>query len=285
MEALSFSEPECIWNGRAVLGEGPFWSEAGQALFWVDIKAPAIYRHDPASRTTMHWPMPEAIGCLIEDGPDRFIAALKSGFAYITLGQVGHAPAITAIADPESGKPQNRFNDGKRAPDGSIWAGSMDDTETGVSGQWWRLSPGGEVSLLEDAAFKVTNGPAFDAGRDRVFLTDSAAQIIYVADLLDNGRGYANRTPFVQFGRGDGYPDGMTVAPDGSLWVAFWDGACIRRFAPDGALLQTVPVPARRPTSVCWSPDQRKLYVTSASIGLKPGGLDGGVFCLEVLAT
>ena len=32
-----------------VLGESPFWDEDGAALWWVDIRAPAIHRWSPAS--------------------------------------------------------------------------------------------------------------------------------------------------------------------------------------------------------------------------------------------
>jgi D-xylonolactonase len=43
---MSLVEPmvECVWPVEAVLGEGPVWSAAEQALWFVDIKAPAIHR-------------------------------------------------------------------------------------------------------------------------------------------------------------------------------------------------------------------------------------------------
>ena len=36
-----------------------------------------------------------------------------------------------------------------------------------------------------------------------------------------------------------GIPDGMTVDRDGNLWVAFWDGSCVRSFSPEGERLAT----------------------------------------------
>jgi L-arabinonolactonase len=33
----------------AILGESPVWSVDDQVLYWLDIKAPALHRYDPAS--------------------------------------------------------------------------------------------------------------------------------------------------------------------------------------------------------------------------------------------
>jgi hypothetical protein len=56
-----------------------------------------------------------------------------------------------------------------------------------------------------------------------------------------------------------GSPDGMTVDDDGHLWSAVWGGARLDRYAPDGTLTGSVPVPARQPTSVLITPDRRIL--------------------------
>ena len=60
----------------------------------------------------------------------------------------------------------------------------------------------------------------------------------------------------------------MTVDAEGCLWIAFWDGWCVRRFSPKGELLQTIEMPVARPTSCAFGgADLDRLYVTSASIG------------------
>jgi sugar lactone lactonase YvrE len=48
------SDVQCIWNGQAVLGEGPVWDVAEQALFWVDIKKHTIHRPDPRKGPSRH---------------------------------------------------------------------------------------------------------------------------------------------------------------------------------------------------------------------------------------
>ena len=66
---------------------------------------------------------------------------------------------------------------------------------------------------------------------------------------LDGDGGARNRRTFLTFDEGDGYPDGMTVDAEGCLWIAFWDGWCVRRYSPDAELLETIEVPVARPSS------------------------------------
>lgn len=278
------SAAECVCDARAVLGEGPMWDPRNHALYWVDIKAPAIHRYDPAGGKPTTWTIEEMIGFLLPDrNGTNFIAGLASGFAQISLEPGGGTARVRKLYDPEPDRPGNRFNDGKRAPDGSIWAGTMDDAEKDASGSWWRLAPDGSLSCLE-SGYAVTNGPAFDRDRSRVYLTDSARREVYVADMIGNGKGFENKRIFHRFSEQDGSPDGMTVDHAGAVWIAFWDGGCLRRFAPDGALIQSVALPARRPTSLAFSPTGDALFVTSASIGIKPSTqrLAGGLFRLDV---
>ena len=59
------SRIECVWPVGAVLGEGPVWSAAEQAVWFVDIKAPAIHRFHPASGATRTWPAPARVGFVL----------------------------------------------------------------------------------------------------------------------------------------------------------------------------------------------------------------------------
>lgn len=275
---IKFSKAEKIWDGRAILGEGPVWDERNQVLYWLDIKGKRLYRTDPARLETEYWYLPEMIGCVVKGESETFLAGAESGFAEFRLGDPGTLVSIRKLHDPEPHLPGNRFNDGKRAPDGSFWAGTMDNEELEATGSWWRLGMDGNVTCVDVDRYRVTNGPAFDAELRRVYLTDSATQKIYCAEW--QGSEIRSKALFHQAEEGDGYPDGMTVSRDGTLWVAFWDGACIRRFDRFGNLIQTIDVPARRPTSVCFSPDETTLYLTTASIGIPDTDCDGALFRL-----
>jgi sugar lactone lactonase YvrE len=264
--ALDHSGPENIANVSAVLGEGPLWDPRDEKLYWLDIKGEKIFRHDPKSSVNEAFAAPGNVSALALARRGGFVCATRNGFARLVIEN--GAAGLTPIADPESSLPDNRFNDGKADPAGGFWAGTMDDTEKATAGSWWRLAPDGAVTKI-DSGYRVTNGPAFDAARGRVFLTDSAKQKVYVADT--DGTGVNDKKIFLQFGEGDGYPDGMEVDAEGCLWIAFWDGFAVRRFSPDGALLMEIAMPVPRPTSLVIVDDN--LFVTSASAGLSEDSL------------
>ena len=81
--------------------------------------------------------------------------------------------------------------------------------------------------------FRVPNGPAFSADGAWMYHTDSADRTIYRFALLPDGV-LGAREVFARFDAAQGYPDGMTTDREGCLWVAFWDGWCLRRLGPGG---------------------------------------------------
>lgn len=280
MTSLLAESPRCVAPVAARLGEGPLWDPRIARLLFVDIKGGKIFRYDPERERVEAIPaegMASALG-LAREG---YVCARRDGFHRLFIED--GAARFEPFADPEANLPANRFNDGKVDPRGGFWAGTMDDSESGAaSGAWWRLAPDGKAAKLDDG-YIVTNGPAFDPARGRVFLTDSAKQTIFVAET--DGAALGEKRVFLQFGSGDGYPDGMEIDAEGALWIAFWDGACLRRFSPEGERLETVTLPVPRPTSLAFAGD--RLFVTSASIGLdteqlKAAPLSGGLFAARL---
>ncbi|HWH16929.1 MAG TPA: SMP-30/gluconolactonase/LRE family protein [Allosphingosinicella sp.] len=271
----------CVADVKAVLGEGPVWVAEEQALYWVDIKGRKIFRLDEKGART-EWETPFRVGSIAPRGTGGFIAGTDKGFASIDLRR----KRFDLIGNPEEDRPDNRFNDGKVDRDGRFWAGTMDDTEQAATGALYRLDAAAEGALTctrMDDGYRVTNGPAFSPGGRLIYHTDSARQIIYVFDLDEEG-GLGERQVFARFEENDGYPDGMTVDAEGCLWVAFWDGWCVRRFSPAGECILTLDLPVQRPTSVAFGgPQLDRLYITSASIGLDALALSmqpyaGGLF-------
>ena len=69
----------CVLDIKASLGECAIWSVEDQALWWVDINAPALNRFDPASGRNTAFPMPESIGCYAIRERGGFVLALRGG--------------------------------------------------------------------------------------------------------------------------------------------------------------------------------------------------------------
>lgn len=281
MALLSISPLVCVAPVKAVLGESPLWDPRINNLIFLDIKGNRLITFDPKSRQADEYATTGMISALGLARKGGYICAYENGFARLHLEN--SKIKIDPIIDPEPDISGNRFNDGKVDPTGGFWAGTMDDAEQDPrAGSWWRLAPDGACKLVDDN-YHVTNGPAFDRQNDRVYLTDSAAQIIYVADT--NGKSIQNKRSFLQFQAGDGYPDGMDIDSQGFLWVAFWDGGVVRRFSPAGVLAQEISIDAPRPTSVKLVGNL--LFVTTARRGLSAEALEkfpgsGGLFEAEL---
>lgn len=274
------STARLVADVHAVLGEGPVWVAATQSLWWLDIKGRKVFRLRSGNRLD-EWPTPFRIGSLAPRESGGFIAGTEHGFAHVDP----EAERFELLFDPEEDRPTNRFNDGKVDRHGRFHAGTMDDLEEVASGAFYKLDKALLCQRYEDG-FKVTNGPAFSPDGRFMYANDSALQVTYVYTLTPDGTP-AGRRDFVRWYGDDGYPDGMTVDAEGCLWIAFWDGWCVRRVSPEGERLGEWRMPVARPTSLAFGGlmlDQ--LYVTSASIGLDAEALAlqpnaGGLFMLE----
>ena len=259
---------KCAASVAALLGEGPLWDPRIGRLLFLDIKDSKLFLYDPKGADIETHSLPVMVSALGLRRQGGYVCAHRGGFAFLNVGVDG--VEVEEIVDPEADRPGNRFNDGKVDPFGGFWAGTMDDRENDdEAGSWWRLAPDLTVSKI-DAGFHVTNGPAFDSARNRVYFTDSARRRIFAGDLVADG--FKNKRVFLEFDERSGFPDGMEVGAEGDLWVAFWDGAAVRRFSPEADPLEAIVVPAPRPTSIAF--EGRRAYVTSARIGLDAGALE-----------
>ncbi len=271
----------CVWDAHAVLGEGPFWDERAGALYWVDIKKPAVMRFVPATGETRTWPMPVEVGAIAPRARDGMVAALRTGFAFWDP-ETGR---IDPIVNPEAERQGNRFNDGKCDEAGRFWAGTMDDSIKDATGWLYRLDADGTVER-SDGGYVVTNGPAFAPDGACAYHTDTMGRTVYRFDIDAAGR-LENKRVFVRFGEADGYPDGMTVDASGYVWICHWGGGRVSRFSPAGVLDRAIAIPATQVTSCAFGgPDLKTLYVTTASIGLHAAELErqplaGGLFEIE----
>jgi L-arabinonolactonase len=272
----------CVASVRAKVGEGPVWDDRAGVLWWVDVKAPRLFRFDPASGENREWPMPERIGCAIPRQAGGLIGACKSGFKWID----SESGAVTPLLDPEPNRPGNRFNDGKCDRCGRLFAGTMDDAEVACTGTLYRLDPDLSVQAVRRDVH-LSNGLDWSPDDRLLYYTDSLRRLIWVYDYdLERGM-LANEQVFARIPAEAGVPDGLCVDAEGFVWSAHWGGWRVTRYAPDGRIDRVLQMPVPQPSSCTFGgPDLATLYVTSAAIGMTaadfakaPDG--GGLFALE----
>lgn len=266
---------ECVADVRATLGEGPVWIASEQALYWVDIVEGRLFRL--ASGQTQEIPLARPLCSIVPRAKGGYVGGSLEGLVSISP-DLDLAPLVQIETDLRD----NRCNDGKVDRAGRFWAGTMDRTERSASGSLYRLDPDLTCAHI-DSGYAVTNGPAFSRDGGTMYHTDSGRQTIYAFDLDKRGNA-TNRRVFAQFGDGQGYPDGMTVDAEDCVWIAFWDGWCIRRLSPLGEIMSEIATPVQRPTSCAFGGERLdELYITSARRDLAPTDLDnqpqaGGLF-------
>ncbi len=278
---MRLGTPECVWPAGALLGEGAFWDERDRAVYWVDIKAPAVHRYTPASGEKRSWAMPEMIGCIARRASGGFVAAFKSGFAFLDLD----SGKIEPIGNPEPDLPDNRFNDGNCDALGRFWAGTMDDGLKQPTGWLYRLDASRRW-VKTDGGYICTNGPAFAGDGRTMYHTDTVGRTIHAFDLNVQGLPVRKRA-HIRFTESDGFPDGMTVDAEGCLWVAHWGGWRVTRFRGDGSVDRAIRLPVAQVTRPAFGgPGLATLYITTASIELMPEELAkqplaGGLFACD----
>jgi sugar lactone lactonase YvrE len=270
---------EQVWDAGCALGESPVWSAAEHALVFVDISGRRLCRFDPASGAHRSDPVDEDIGCVAPAVGGGFIAGLRSGLWL--LDEAGGKRWLLA-ANPED-QATSRFNDGKVDPRGRYWAGTLDEPKAGGQAGLYRLDRRGLTRVTD--GLLTSNGLAFSPNGRVLYHSDTPRFVVWRYDY-DPATGEAvNRREFVRIeptASDRGRPDGAAVDADGCYWSALYEGGRIHRYDPDGRLMASHPLPARKPTMPAFGgPGLSTLYVTTASDAGREGGglyaMDAGV--------
>ena len=277
-------EPELVLDARAELGEGPVWHAATGTLYWVDLFAGVVHHYQPATGLAGRVAGGEFVGCVVPREQGGLLAATTSGIYH--LDPV--SGVRTRVSDIEADRPETHFNDGKVDPAGRFWFGSIAiDRTTDTRGDLYSL----ETDLTVTRRLRGvdnTNGMDWSPDGRTMYYIDSLTRQVTAFDYDAAGGDIANPRPVVTLPADSGVPDGMTVALDGTLWVAHWGGARVTRWHPTtGALIQTIPVPANLTTSCAFGgPGLDQLYITTARYGERGPALAaqphaGGVFRIQ----
>jgi L-arabinonolactonase len=270
---------ERVGDADDALGESPVWCDREQALYWVDIRAPALRRYGYRTRLTTTWPLTALTG---------FVALRQAGGLIVgqgaTLGTfdiqygkfVPFAAAETEFVD-------HRFNDARVDRRGRLWAGTMNDVAKGPVGGLYRVDAQRRC-VKQAAGISVPNGLAWSLDDRTLYFADSALHTIFAYPFDPAAGTIGPRKPFASCEEAAG-PDGATVDEEGLLWCAIYNGWRLERYAPDGRIDRAVKLPVQYPTSCSFgAPNRDILYVTTATQGLSAEELAKQPLAGKVLA-
>jgi len=274
------SNPTCLWEVQATLGEGVLWDAARGQVWFVDIKGRRVHRCDGAGGNRKSWDAPGQVSFIVPASDGSVVCSLEDGL-YRFVEETGE---FVPLAKVEADVTGNRFNDGHVDAQGLLWFGSMDDGEEQPSGALYRFD-GVNVRRMDDG-YIITNGPAISADGRTLYHTDTLDKRIYAFDLAPDGT-LSNKRTFVEIVDG-GYPDGMAVDTEGTLWVCTFGGGRIDRFDTTGRKVGEVRFPCSNITKLAFGGDDlRTVYATTARKGLSAEELAtqplaGGLFTFRV---
>ncbi len=306
-------KPELIADVACIVGESPIWHAGEEKLYWLDIPTGRVFRYDPAAKAHEQILRGDVAGGLAVQADGGLLLFMAEG--PIKLWRDG---VLTAVVDSVPEQSGFRFNDVIADPEGRVFCGTMayrkpSDGEgrsasqcvkgvlrgrlpklhgllrrlrTGNRrlGALFRLDPeGAPIRVLDGIA--LSNGMGFTPDRKRFYLTDSMKREIYRFDYDADTGGIGNQRVFVRVAKDEGIPDGMTVDAAGYVWSARWDGGCVVRYTPDGAIDRIVQFPVKKVTSITFGgPDYTDIYVTTAvgADGWAGGPGAGGLFHLNL---
>jgi gluconolactonase len=269
------------------VSEGPVWD--GSGLLYTRIQQSRIMRYDPAANSVSVWR--ENTNCangLAADAGGRLLACEGGATADARrVVRYERDGSVTVLASGFEGKRLNIPNDLVVDRQGRIWF--TDPFYEGAAGPWskdrthmelshesvYRLDPrgGGEWAITR-VTFDTTrpNGLLLSAGERTLYVAQSGREPSELRQLRaypvkDDGS-LGDPAVWHDFGEHRGI-DGMCLDADGNIiatagWELGGPGPLIYVFSPRGDILETHPVPCRRPTNCAFGgAGLDTLYVTT----------------------
>jgi sugar lactone lactonase YvrE len=247
---------EPVGNIHSQWGEGPIWWRG--VLYFVDIEGHCVHRFNPTTGEEKTWDVGQRVGTVVPRESGGLVIAGDHGLFFLDE----KTGLLTAIADPEADKPDNRFNDGKCSPDGRFFVGTISLVKKTGDARLYRLDPD---LTLHEAFGPVTNsnGIAWSADGATAFYIDTPRREVLAFDYT-NGQ-LQNMRSVISTAGLEASPDGMVMDASGNLWIAFCHGGCVVCYDPKtGNELRRVELPCLETTACAFGgPELADLYVTT----------------------
>jgi gluconolactonase len=256
--------------------EGPVWFGDQRQLLWSDIPNQSIMRWDEQTGRVSVFRKPSNFANgNTRDRQGRLVTCEHGR----RVTRTEYDGSLTVLADSYQGRPLNSPNDVVVARDGAIW---FTDPPFGILGHYegrvaepalpqsvYRIDGStGELAAVE-TDIRGPNGLAFSPDESILYVVESRAtptRTILAYDVVEGGRGLANKRVFID--AGPGTPDGFRVDVDGNLWCGWGMGSPeldgVMVFNPEGRLIGRIRLPERC-ANVCFGGPMRNRLFMAAS--------------------
>lgn len=267
--------PENVTGPVAHHAEGPVWWPGWGGLRWVDGDAGDLLTLRADGVTRQH--IDDEYLAFARPRSGGGLVAVGARTLYLADDVDGETRAVASLGDD----PRVRMNDGCCDPRGRLLTGSMAYDAAPDAGSVLRVDADFAVTTVLPRA-TVSNGIGFSPDGHRAYYVDTMTHRIDVFDVVEGE--LRGRRAFVTIPADQGLPDGLTVAVDGSVWVALWGGSAVHGYDASGALIATIGLPVPQVTACTFGEDDLgTLYITTSAQGLPAdnGTEAGSVFAVR----
>lgn len=244
------------------LGEGALWNYKTQEFYWVDIEGKTLNIYNPKTKTNKVIKTPSRVGTVVPYTKQQAVVALEDGIYKINLENGD----LKQISNVESDITENRFNDGKCDPKGNLWVGSMHLKESLPNANLYKVEPNGVTTKMVDSV-TISNGIVWSKDTKKMYYIDTPSKSIKSYDYDIETSTISNEKIAVNIPESLGYPDGMTIDENDTLWVGLWNGNAVAQFDPKtGKLISKIEVPAHNVTACAFGGENLDiLYITTST--------------------
>ncbi len=257
--ALLLALPARAEEWAASYPEGPVWIDG--TLYWAEMGADRV----------MAWPGQGAPlvffagrGCgptaLARYREDEILVLCHIDGALVRVNERGEA--LGTIREDGDGNRLRDPNDAAADGAGGVWftdPGTF-SVQAQATGALYHLAPDGRLTR-HAKGLAYGNGVWVDAANGRLLVSEHLARRVLAYPLQDSGLG-APEVLFILDDLGlpradypEAGPDGLEIAPDGTLWVAEYGAGRLLAWTPERGLVESVAVPAPYVTNVAFGPD------------------------------
>lgn len=247
---------------RCQLGEGPFYCERRNTLFWFDILNRKRYAYDFNSGEESVLALTEMTSAMAVVDAQNDVLFTSSGLWLHNIASGGFSPVASIEADNEI----TRSNDARVHPSGAFWLGTMGCNAEEKAGSIYHFRKGVLTTLFSDIT--IPNAICFSPDGKNAYFTDTPTEKL-MRVRVDPENGLPQGTPEVLIDHAgqEGGLDGAVVDADGNIWIALWGAAGVNCYDAEGALLKSIALPSQQTTCSAFV-DGGKMAVTSAWQGM-----------------
>jgi xylono-1,5-lactonase len=267
-----------VWRAGTTHAETPRWDPERRCLRFIDGVCGDLLEYAPeadahahavdlggsSAPTTRRVHLAAELGFVHpQAGSARLLCGIGTAIHVAELAAGGGAQLIAAPLCAAPGDARAlRLNDSGVDIGGRLWSGTMSRDGHAPLGVVYRLD-GKRLEPISDG-FTIPNGFAFDRSGRTLYVADSPLRVVYAFELDAAGGLRARRAVYRSDDAALGFPDGMAVDAEDHIWIAFYEGGCVRRLRPDGSIERELRLDASRVTACAFGGDALDtLYITA----------------------